>query len=145
MKKYDTPPRYIELELTERIFRDDLTDLAKMMGELRNLGVRWSIDDFGTGYSSLSYLHGLPIDTLKIDRSLIADVLENKKAQAMLHGIIELSKELGLQAVAEGIETIEQAEIIQSTGCNYCQGYLFKKPLSKVDLVEFLIFSNDGN
>ena len=136
---------WIELEITETAFIGRLEETIAILQRLKESGVNIALDDFGTGYSSLSYLHGLPIDTLKIDRSLIADVLENKKAQAMLHGIIELSKELGLQAVAEGIETIEQAEIIQSTGCNYCQGYLFKKPLSKVDLVEFLIFSNDGN
>ena len=139
------PPQELKIELTETVIIEDRERVGLVLKGLADRGVTIALDDFGTGYSSLSYLHGLPIDTLKIDRSLVADVLKNKKAQAMLYGIIELSREIGLQAVAEGIETIEQAEIIQKTGCNYCQGYLFKKPLSKVDLVEFLIFSNDGN
>ena len=135
----------LELEITETAFMGRLEETIAILEELKKSGVSIALDDFGTGYSSLSYLHGLPIDTLKIDRSLVADVLKNKKAQAMLYGIIELSRKIGLQAVAEGIETIEQAEIIQKTGCNYCQGYLFKKPLSKGELVEFLIVSSDGN
>ena len=72
------------------------------------------------------------------------DILENKKAQAMLNGIIDLARGIGLEAVAEGIETVEQAEMIQQTGCNYCQGYFFKKPLPKTDLVAFLTRREEG-
>lgn len=139
VKENRVSAEWLELEITETAFIGRLEETLAILQELKKSGVSIALDDFGTGYSSLSYLHGLPIDTLKIDRSLVADVLENKKAQAMLHGIIELSREIGLQAVAEGIETSEQAEFIQQTGCNYCQGYLFKKPLSKIDLVQFLL------
>ena len=131
-------PEQIELEITETAFIGCLEETVNTLCQLKKEGIKIALDDFGTGYSSLSYLHGLPIDTLKIDRSLVADVLENEKAQAMLNGIIALAREMGLQAVAEGIETTEQAELLKTTGCTYCQGYLLKRPISKDELCEFL-------
>ena len=130
--------KWLEIEITETAFMGRWEETIAILQQLKNFGISIALDDFGTGYSSLSYLHGLPIDTLKIDRSLIMDILENKKAQAMLNGIIDLARGIGLEAVAEGIETVEQAEMIQQTGCNYCQGYLFKKPLPTTDLLAFL-------
>ena len=103
LKKYDTPPRYIELELTERIFRDDLTDLAMMMGELRNLGVRWSIDDFGTGYSSLNLLKELPADIIKIDKSFLDETESSETSKIIIRKTVELTQGLDKTVVCEGV------------------------------------------
>jgi len=95
------------------------------------MGVGLKIDDFGTGYSSLSYLHKLPFDTLKIDRSFISTMMQDHAAFEIVRAIIMLAGSLGLQVVAEGIETRTQAEELLSLGCPYGQGYLFAPPLTK--------------
>lgn len=129
LKKYDTPPRYIELELTERIFRDDLTDLANMMEQLRSLGVRWSIDDFGTGYSSLNLLKELPVDIIKIDKSFLDETESSEASKIIIRKTVELTQELDKTVVCEGVETENQADYLRGIRCDMAQGYLYAKPM----------------
>lgn len=126
---YNTPPRFIELELTERIFRDDLTDLAEMMGELRDLGVRWSIDDFGTGYSSLNLLKELPVDIIKIDKSFLDETESSEKSKIIIRKTVELTQELDKTVICEGVETENQADYLRGIRCDMAQGYLYAKPM----------------
>ncbi len=126
---YDTPPRYIEMELTERIFRDDLTDLAEKMTELKNLGVRWSIDDFGTGYSSLNLLKDLPVDIIKIDKSFLDGTDASETCKIIIRKTVELTQELDKIVVCEGVETENQAEYLRGIRCDMMQGNLYAKPM----------------
>ncbi len=129
LARYNTPPRYIELELTERIFRDDLTDLAEMMGKLRDLGVRWSIDDFGTGYSSLNLLKELPVDIIKIDKSFLDETESSETSKIIIRKTVELTQELDKMVVCEGVETENQADYLRGIRCDVAQGYLYAKPM----------------
>lgn len=135
---YNTPPRYIELELTERIFRDDLTDLADMMGKLRDLGVRWSIDDFGTGYSSLNLLKELPVDIIKIDKSFLDETESSEKSKIIIRKTVELTQELDKTVICEGVETENQADYLRGIRCDMAQGYLYAKPMPIHDFENLL-------
>lgn len=131
-------PRLLELELTESMLIEATDDAIAQMYAFKKLGVRLSIDDFGTGYSSLIYLKKFPVDTLKVDRAFISEITTSRHSAAITLAIITLAKSLELEVVAEGIETIEQAEMIFEQGCQMMQGYLFAKPLS-VDQFEILL------
>lgn len=131
-------PKYLEIEITETNIMSGVNKKLKKMEELRNMGVRISIDDFGTGYSSLAYLAQFPINTLKIDRSFIVDMLEKKSAKSIVTTIINMSKAIHVKTTAEGVETIEQLELLQEYGCDKIQGYLFSKPIYSQDMEEVL-------
>ncbi|MGI8898413.1 MAG: putative bifunctional diguanylate cyclase/phosphodiesterase [Pyrinomonadaceae bacterium] len=120
-------PAYLKLEITESMVMDDFESAAAMLFQLRALGVRLSIDDFGTGYSSLTYLHRFPIDTLKIDRSFVNCM--DKENMEIVRTILMLAENLGMDAVAEGVETQEQLTLLRSLNCQSGQGYFFSKPL----------------
>lgn len=135
---YNTPPQLIELELTERIFRDDLTDLAEMMGELRDLGVRWSIDDFGTGYSSLNLLKELPVDIIKIDKSFLDETESSETSKIIIRKTVELTQELDKTVICEGVETENQADYLRGIRCDMAQGYLYAKPMPIQDFEKLL-------
>lgn len=120
-------PAYLKLEITESMVMDDFESAAAMLFQLRSLGVRLSIDDFGTGYSSLTYLHRFPIDTLKIDRSFVACM--DKENMEIVRTILMLAENLGMDAVAEGVETQEQLTLLRSLNCQSGQGYFFSKAL----------------
>jgi EAL domain-containing protein (putative c-di-GMP-specific phosphodiesterase class I) len=100
-----------------------------MLKKLRSLGIKLSIDDFGTGYSSLSYLHRFPIDTLKVDRSFIVNMSEDSENVEIVRTIVSLAQNLGMNVIAEGVETAEQLAALRKLGCEYGQGYLFSKPV----------------
>ncbi len=127
---FEVDPAYLDLELTESVVMSDVEASIKTLGSLKEQGVSISIDDFGTGYSSLSYLKRFPIDTLKIDRSFITDITSNPQDESITVAIIALAKSLGLETVAEGVETQEQFMMLKKMGCDTIQGFLFGKPLS---------------
>lgn len=135
--QYNIPAHLVELELTERIVMAEKEALITLKA-LRNLGFKIAIDDFGTGYSSLSYLKNFPVDCLKIDKSFIADIPEDKGSKAIVTAITQLAKDIGLVVIAEGVERPEQLEFIRTIGCVEAQGYYFSKPLSAEDTLCFL-------
>ncbi len=138
LRAAEVDPRLLELELTESMLIDAEDGTIAQMHALKKMGVKLSIDDFGTGYSSLIYLKKFPIDTLKIDRAFVSEITTARHSAAITLAIITLARSLELEVVAEGIETIEQAEIIFEQGCQVMQGYLFAKPLA-TDQFEILL------
>lgn len=134
-------PSLLELEITESTLIKAEDSAITQMHALKKLGVRLSVDDFGTGYSSLNYLKNFPINTLKIDRAFVSEIITSRHSAAITLAIITLAKSLELEVVAEGIETIEQAEQIFAQGCQVMQGYLFAKPLPTE---QFEILLRDG-
>jgi EAL domain-containing protein (putative c-di-GMP-specific phosphodiesterase class I) len=118
----------LELELTESAVMEDPEQGIKILNKIHDLGVRISIDDFGTGYSSLSYLKKLPIDCIKIDRSFVVDIGQDKSTESIIQAILVMSSKLGLVNVAEGIETVEQMSFFEGTQCDILQGFMFSKP-----------------
>lgn len=119
----------IKLEITESVAMKDVETTIAILLKLRSLGIRLSIDDFGTGYSSLSYLHRFPANTLKVDSSFVSNMGETEEDMAIVRTIIMLSHTLGMDVVAEGVETVAQQEKLQMLSCEYGQGYFFSKPL----------------
>jgi diguanylate cyclase (GGDEF)-like protein/PAS domain S-box-containing protein len=119
----------LKLEITEGTVMEDAEQAIGMLHELREGGVRISLDDFGTGHSSLGYLRTLPLDELKMDRLFVRDVTVDPYAARLCRAIIEMSRQLGLAVVAEGVETPAQAEFLRAAGCDLLQGYLFSRPL----------------
>lgn len=122
-------PHLLELEITESAIIRNIDDAILLLVKLKELGVKLAIDDFGTGYSSLNYLKNFPIDTLKIDKSFIDEIVTNQKDTAIARTIIQLAINLELTTIAEGVEYTEQFEILKSLGCNDIQGYLYSKAL----------------
>jgi diguanylate cyclase (GGDEF)-like protein len=122
-------PWLLELEITEGMLVKDIDSTCETLAALRVLGIRISIDDFGTGYSSLAYLKRFPVDVLKIDQSFVRTMLEDKSDAAIVATIIKLAHVLGLDLVAEGVETQEQAMALSSLGCHIMQGYLYCRPV----------------
>jgi diguanylate cyclase (GGDEF)-like protein len=131
-------PAAIKLEITETGTMGDPERAVRVLSQLRSLGVKLVIDDFGTGYSSLNHLHKFPLDILKIDRSFVADMVDNKESRQVVKTIMALADGLGMQVVAEGIESREQLLQLNQMGCDFGQGYLFSKPLSGPDTVRLL-------
>jgi diguanylate cyclase (GGDEF)-like protein/PAS domain S-box-containing protein len=128
LEETSAPPHLLELEVTESLLMDDPEYITQVMNDLRALGIRFSLDDFGTGYSSLSYLKRLPLDQVKIDQSFTRDLGENNASGAIVDSIIGLSNGLGLQVIAEGVETEAQRDWLVEHGCRHFQGYLFGRP-----------------
>jgi EAL domain-containing protein (putative c-di-GMP-specific phosphodiesterase class I) len=124
-------PGTVSLEITESVTMDDTDRTAGILSELAALGIRFSIDDFGTGFSSLSYLHRFPIRVLKIDRSFVARIEADGEGLAIVRTIVNLARDLGMEVVAEGIETEGQAAHLQALECRFGQGYLFSRPLDE--------------
>ncbi len=129
LKNTRLAPQYLELEVTEGVLIDDIDETAIKLQELHNLGISLSIDDFGTGYSSMNYLRRLPFDLLKIDRSFVNEVTTNSEDGAIAAAIIALAHSIGLEVVAEGVETTEQLQFLNKLGCDSIQGYLCSPPL----------------
>jgi EAL domain-containing protein (putative c-di-GMP-specific phosphodiesterase class I) len=130
--------RQLGLEMTESSLIPDMRTALEVLGSLRRLGVSLLMDDFGTGYSSLSYLHSFPIDVLKIDRSFVGRMTEGEQPLQIVRTIIELARVLGMDVVAEGIETCEQYQLLRELGCRFGQGFLFARPMSAEDVTRLL-------
>ena len=122
-------PQNLRLEITESQMIDNVESAIQVLSQLKAKGIHLSIDDFGTGYSSLSYLHRLPVDTLKIDRSFVSQLGPSGENSEIIRTIVLLARNLGLDVVAEGVETAEQLTQLQAIGCEYGQGYFFSRPL----------------
>ena len=129
---------HIRIEITESMVMSDVEAAIDLMLSLKALNFKLSIDDFGTGYSSLSYLHRFPMDTLKIDQSFISRMEEDNENHEIVQTIISLGHNLGMEIVAEGVESQSQVSILKRLQCEYGQGYYFAKPLSQQHMDEFL-------
>ncbi|MGO4313389.1 putative bifunctional diguanylate cyclase/phosphodiesterase [Pseudomonas sp. KB_15] len=138
LQMYRLPPRSLELEVTETGLMEDISTAAQHLLSLRRSGALIAIDDFGTGYSSLSYLKSLPLDKIKIDKSFVQDLLDDDDDATIVRAIIQLGKSLGMQVIAEGVETAEQEAYIISEGCHEGQGYHYSKPLPARELGLYL-------
>jgi len=137
LEKYELPAGLLHVELTESVLLFEGAEFQ--LRQLKKLGINLAVDDFGTGFSSLSYLHRFPVDILKIDRSLIADLTPEKPSQALANGMVLLSKSLGLRTIAEGMENIEQLKIGRGLKFDCAQGYYFAKPLKAEEIPKFLL------
>ena len=130
-------PKLLELELTESVLMDDIEGSKTILSELKALGVSIALDDFGTGYSSLSYLKGFQLDTLKIDRTFIAEITTSEATASIVRATIGLGKGLRLRTIAEGVETRGQADYLVAQGCDVLQGFLFARPMEPAAFLSF--------
>jgi EAL domain-containing protein (putative c-di-GMP-specific phosphodiesterase class I) len=131
-------PHKLKLEVTESLLAEGIDVTIAKMASLKEMGVKLSVDDFGMGYSSLSYLKRLPIDQLKIDREFIKDILTDANDAAIARTIIHLARSLGLDVIAEGVETREQRDFLAKEGCFQYQGFFFCKPLPIDELEAYI-------
>ena len=138
LASYDIDRGRLCLEITESVMTDLGEGVVTLLQEIKQLGVRLAVDDFGTGYSSLSYLRNFPVDLLKIDRAFVSSLEENKKDRAIVQAIITLAESLELTVVAEGVETLQQANRLLDLGCELAQGFLFSMPVEAAKAEELL-------
>jgi EAL domain-containing protein (putative c-di-GMP-specific phosphodiesterase class I) len=122
-------PDRLSLEITESAFSDDPARALDVLQRLKLLGVRLELDDFGTGYSSLTYVRMFPIDALKIDRSFVNGLCSSPEDAAIVAAVISMGRALGVHVVAEGVESEDQAAVLQTLGCTLAQGYHFSRPV----------------
>jgi EAL domain-containing protein (putative c-di-GMP-specific phosphodiesterase class I) len=142
------------LEITESWALDDDETTTDLLEKLRALGVRLVIDDFGTGYSSLSYLHRLPVDVVKLDRSFVSELETAEDRAAIVSAVVKMAKQLGLQVVAEGVESNAQVDRLRQFGCDLAQGFFFSRPvdaetagalvLREIEVLDRTVSTNDG-
>jgi EAL domain-containing protein (putative c-di-GMP-specific phosphodiesterase class I)/GGDEF domain-containing protein len=144
LNAHEFPSRMLWLEITESTLIEEPMRIISLMQKLHNKGIRFAIDDFGTGYSSLSYVHRMPVGHLKIDQSFIKNVVDDAKSQAIVRTIIAMAKELGFDAIAEGVETLEQADYLYNEGVRIFQGFYFAKPMPSEDFTRFLEANQAG-
>ena len=131
-------PQWLDVELTESLALKDIDHAVAQMKEIKELGVKLSMDDFGTGYSSLSYIQILPITVLKLDRSFIMYLEDDAISREIVSAVIRIAKSKKIETIAEGIETIGQADILRESGCDQAQGYFFGKPMPADKFEQFL-------
>jgi diguanylate cyclase (GGDEF)-like protein/PAS domain S-box-containing protein len=139
LREAGLPPEHLELEITESMMMGDMQKVLRILSELKEMKVTLAVDDFGTGYSSLGYLRRFPIDRLKIDRSFIDDVPASQHDSTIAKAIISLGHNLGLNVIAEGVETRAQLDFLATNGCDEIQGYFLSKPLDEDALKAFLL------
>jgi EAL domain-containing protein (putative c-di-GMP-specific phosphodiesterase class I) len=143
LRETSLPAASLTLEITEGMVMADPASTVSQLSQLRSLGVKLSIDDFGTGYSSLSCLHRFPLDTLKIDRAFVCRMRVDEESRGIVQTILTLAHNLGLDVTAEGVETVEQLDLLRKLGCEHGQGYYFSKPVdaeSAAKLVTALVY-----
>ena len=134
----DLSPKHLELEITETMIMDNLETAVETLNRLHDKGFWISIDDFGTGYSSLNYLKHLPLDTLKIDKSFLRDILTDNYDKTIVKTIIAMAHSMDLKVTAEGVETQDQLDLLREYSCDEMQGYLFSRPMPATDVTELL-------
>ena len=138
LAEFDTPPHLLSLELTESTMMENAEQTTQTLADLKALRIGISIDDFGTGYSSLSYLHRFPTDSVKIDRSFITQMGPGARDPSIVRTIVGLAHDLGMQVVAEGIETEAQASALRGMRCEFAQGFFFSQPVSLAEATQML-------
>jgi diguanylate cyclase len=143
LKRHQLDVSQLSCEITESVAMEDAAATERVLQRLGELGVSLSIDDFGTGYSSLSYLRRLPVSQLKIDRSFIQDLETSADARAIVMAVIDLAHALGLEVVAEGVETQGQADVLRAKRCDKLQGYFFARPMSAAALTAWAMGPQD--
>lgn len=138
LARHQLAPDRLKLEITESLVMSNFDASRDLLRRCKDRGIGLSVDDFGTGYSSLSYLHQLPVDTLKLDRSFLSDVLTNPASLKIVRAVARLAADLGMQTVAEGVETTEQAEALKAIGIDCAQGFLYARPAPLDQVLESL-------
>jgi EAL domain-containing protein (putative c-di-GMP-specific phosphodiesterase class I) len=138
LKDLDIPPSCIVVEITEGLLMDDRAEVQDKLLAFRDAGIQVSLDDFGTGYSAMSYLQRFDIDYLKIDQSFVRNMVTNHGDQAIAEAIIVMAHKLDMKVIAEGVETVEQRDMLVSAGCDFGQGYLFAKPMPSNEFDSYL-------
>ena len=138
IKKHTIDPRLITIEITESVLMQEIERNASVLQQFTNMGIKISIDDFGTGYSSLNYLKYFSIDSLKIDKSFVQDLVKNRNDELIVDAIIAMSHRLNFKVIAEGVETKEQWDFLKNHGCDEAQGYYFCKPKPADQLIKFI-------
>ena len=139
LKKYDIPANYLRFEVTENGLMRDHESAVETMLSLSFLGVQLALDDFGTGYSSLKYLKELPIDGIKIDRSFVQDICIDNSDETIIEAMLSMANSLGMYCIAEGVETEQQLAFFSRRQCYLIQGFLFAKPMTQVQLSDYLL------
>ncbi|MBR6159396.1 MAG: EAL domain-containing protein [Lachnospiraceae bacterium] len=138
VRKYDIEPRYLELEITENLFMEDVEELFGEMSALKKCGFEIMMDDFGSGYSSLNMLRNAPVDTLKIDRFFLDEIMSTDRGKIIVEASVRMAKQLGLQVIAEGVETQEQLDFLSTIGCDIVQGFYYSRPIPPEEFELFM-------
>lgn len=142
--KYKFPKQYIELEITESVFGQDLNKIVKVVEEMKRLGCMVSIDDFGSGFSSLNMVRKIPFDVLKLDREFLPDGELSERSYQVIESIIEMANRIRVQVICEGVETRSQVEFLEQIGCDHVQGYYFSKPMPMDVMDTYLAYNQHG-
>ena len=142
LQRYGVAPEQLVFEITESLIIADKELSLEILQRIKQMGISIAMDDFGTGYSSLSYLKEFPVDIIKIDKSFIQGAFDNSEDYNIVKAVVSLGNELGLQVVAEGVEQLHQYELLRASHCGVIQGYLFSKPLSETEYIEYLLKQN---
>lgn len=145
LNQFNITPKSIKLEITEDEIIDNTEFVIDVLNNLRKLGFKISLDDFGVGYSSFNYIKMLPLDTIKIDRSLLISVETDKKTLAIIETLIKLSHTLDLDVVCEGVEIKSQMDLLKDINCDKIQGFYISKPLNSKDFEDFVVRFNNIN
>ena len=135
LKEFSIKENQLRFEITEDEVLEDIDNIIEILKQVKNLGIKIALDDFGVGYSSFNYIKLLPIDTIKIDRSLLLRVEEEKKTLAIISALIELAHTLDLDVIVEGVEIKEQIELLKSLNCDKIQGFYISEPVSKENFI----------
>ena len=136
--KYEVAPKYLELEITENLFMEDVDELFDEMASLKKCGFNIMMDDFGSGYSSLNMLRNAPVDTLKIDRFFLDEIMSTDRGKIIVEASVRMAKQLGLNVIAEGVETQDQLNFLKTIGCDIVQGYYYSRPIPVGEFESFM-------
>lgn len=139
VKEYGIDPGKLRIEITETVMMTDVEKRMRMLSDLRHAGFIVEMDDFGSGYSSLNLLKDMPVDVLKIDMTFLSKTTDDNKAKTILQNIIQLSEDLGIFSLTEGVETKDQLAMLSDMGCKLFQGYYFSKPLPMTEFEQYYL------
>jgi EAL domain-containing protein (putative c-di-GMP-specific phosphodiesterase class I) len=137
LQRSQARPENLEIEITESSMMQDINHTRTVLTELKDIGISIAIDDFGTGYSSLTHLKHFPIQTLKIDRSFIKDIPQDREDLRLVETIVSMAHHLGIKLVGEGVETLDQLDVLNALGCQTVQGFLFSPPVTATQFEQF--------